>query len=108
MNASTTFTITNNNGNPFPQFKNNQIAPSAIVNYNTLATIQNIRDLKAPGYGVVNIIANGGVKSLTGETWFQGTLTVNAATQNTTLDLNGQNYGTWPGQHLWLPHKIRC
>ncbi|MBL0310186.1 MAG: hypothetical protein IPP77_11065 [Bacteroidetes bacterium] len=89
INVSSVLTLTNTNANPFPEFKYNQISSSSTVNYNTLTTNQNIRNLSAPGYGFVNIINNAGIKSLTGDTYVQGTLTVNGTTNNTILDLNG-------------------
>jgi hypothetical protein len=85
------FTTTNTNTNPMPVFQTYTFGPTSVVNFNAPTTNQSIRNIPAPGYGVVNVIANGGVKSLIGETFAQGNVTINGTGGNTTLDLNGEN-----------------
>jgi hypothetical protein len=82
------FATSNTNTNPMPVFQTYTFGATSVVNFNATSTNQNIRNIPAPGYGVVNVIANGGVKSLIGETFAQGNVTINA---NSTLDLNGNN-----------------
>jgi hypothetical protein len=89
MAASSVFTTSTTDANPMPVMQTYTIAPTAVVNFNALASAQNIYNVSSPGYGIINVITNGGVKSLIGTTYAQGTITVNAAAQNTTLNLNG-------------------
>lgn len=85
------FTTTNTNTNPMPVFQTYSFGATSVVNFNALTTNQNIRNIPSPGYGIVNVIANSGVKSLVGQTFAQGTVTINGTGGNTTLDLNGHN-----------------
>jgi hypothetical protein len=82
------FTTTNTTANPFPVFQTYTLGATSTVNYHAIATAQNIYNVGTPGYGVVNIIANSGTKSLIGTTFMQGTLTL-TTNANTILDLAG-------------------